>query len=143
MIFDPQELGEGVFTDAYHYWLSLRVNDQTPCIEAFDLLAVPHLISNFMINDIIDGRIYVRLVGSHIMDETGEDTTGRYLDEWDNVDGLHARVMGSVATGIPYYYVDQKVVWTSRIYKTYSVLGLPLANDTGTVTRLMLLMAFD
>ena len=46
-------------------------------------------------------------------------------------------------TGAPYFLRNLPLTWTHRTYKTYSVLGLPLATDGKTVDKLLYSMVFE
>lgn len=137
-----QDLPKGPFTDLFKYWQGLRVGDGTPAVSSFDLLALPHLVTNVTIFEFRKERIRIRFVGTDIITETGEDTTGQYLDEMPNMSAVQDRSIQCARTAEPYFQSGLPVTWTSRDYKTYSTLGLPLGDEAGPVSQIVFLMIF-
>lgn len=143
MTLDPQQITRGPLADAYEYWHGLKTDDEVPGIGSFDLLAVPHLVANTTIFEVVGQRIRIRFVGTDIIAQIGEDTTGRYLDEMSNMSAVEARAFNCVETGSPYLLSGLPVTWTSRDFKTYSTLGLPLSGSEATITQIIFVMVFS
>ena len=87
-------------------------------------------------------RFKIRLVGTGIVEETGRDTTGRYLDKMPNTAAIIERATWLVKTGKPIYIENQPLTWTSRDFKNYSALGVPLSSDGRTVDKIFYQMVF-
>lgn len=88
-------------------------------------------------------RFRIRLVGTGIVEETGRDTTGKFLDEMPNTSQIIERAEWMVANRQPIYVEDRPLTWTSRDYKNYSALGVPLASDGVNVDMIFYQMAFS
>ncbi|TQV82097.1 PAS domain-containing protein [Denitrobaculum tricleocarpae] len=88
-------------------------------------------------------RFRIRLVGTGIVEETGRDTTGNFLDEMSNTSQIIGRAQWMVENRQPIYVENQPLTWTSRDYKHYSALGVPLASDGITVDKIIYQMAFS
>lgn len=143
MSFDPRDLPTGPFTDAYNHWLDLRIGGELPMAEAFDLLSLPDLVSKITLFDVVDDRIFVRFVGADIVDETGQDTTGFYLDELPGMADVQNRSRNLVETGQPYFLTNLPVTWTSMQYSTYATLALPCSDESGAIIRIVFVMIFN
>lgn len=88
-------------------------------------------------------RFRIRLVGTGIVEETGRDTTGKFLDELPNTTQIIERAEWMVANRQPIYVQDQPLNWTSMDFKNYSALGVPLASDGVNVDKIFYQMAFS
>lgn len=139
---DLQQFPEGPFKDLYQYWLGLKEDTQTPEDEAFDILDLPHLVQDISLVEPCGDRLYVRYSGTNFTDETGQDLTGLYLDELQNFTGMLERAELCLQTGEPYVVMDHPVTWTSKDFKKYSTLVVPLTNAEGKVTRLVYIMTY-
>ena len=82
-------------------------------------------------------------IGTGIVAETGQDTTGAFLDEMPNTESIVERATWIVANRKPVYVDNQPINWTSMDFKTYSALGVPLATDGKTVDKIIYQMAFS
>lgn len=140
--FDLQNTPDGPLRDLYEYWLSLKGDDQVPRVEAFQLLDIPHLVANILIVEFCGQRMRCRYCGSSYVRETGRDPTGLFVDEFHDVDDILERAQNCRETGTPFLVFDHPVTWTSRAFKNYSTVVLPLANAEGNVTRLVYILTF-
>lgn len=88
-------------------------------------------------------RFRIRLIGTGIVEEIGRDMTGRFLDEVQKTSQIAARAEWMVMNRQPIYVENQPLNWTSRDYKNYSALGLPLASDGVNVDKIIYQMTFS
>lgn len=142
MSLDLQQLPSGPFREFYEYWLSLKGDDQVPAVEAFDLLDIPHLVANVTILEVEGPRVKTRFSGTNVNEETGQDSTGLYLDDLPCVSDIEERALNCTKTEEPFFVPDHPVTWTSREFTSYSTLVVPLANAEGKVVQLVYLMTF-
>ena len=141
---------QGLHAALYRLWLNKRAavsaegRGELPGRGAFDPLEMPELLPNLTLFDVerVPLRFRIRLVGTAIVAAMGKDTTGFYLDQLDRIEAVERRARELVETKRPYFFSDQPLSWTHRDYKTYSVLGLPLAADGKTVDMLLYSMLF-
>ena len=111
--------------------------------EAFDILDLAHLVQDISLVELCDDRLYIRYSGANFSVETGRDLTGLYLDELQNFTGMLERAELCLKTGEPYVVMDHPVTWTSKDFKKYSTLVVPLTNAEGKVTRLVYIMTYS
>ncbi len=146
----PGMAERGVHTALYRLWLKKRAavlaehRGELPGRREFDPLEMPELLPNLTLFDVETAplRFRIRLVGTAIVAAMGKDTTGFYLDQLDRIESVERRARELVENKSPYFLADQPLSWTHRDYKTYSVLGLPLAADGKTVDMLLYSMLF-
>lgn len=134
---------KGPFSDATQYWDALDKKRDLPLAGAFDLLALPRLVQNMTLFEIDGQRIRIRFVGTSIVEEIGEDTTGSYLDEMPNMSAVQDRAFRCTRTRQAYFLESLPVTWTSKDFVTYSTLGLPLAGQDGEISQIAFLMIFN
>ena len=140
---DLEQFPDGPFRDLYQYWLGLKANSQIPEDEAFDILDLPHLVQDISLVEPRDDRLYVRYSGTNFTEETGRDLTGLYMDELENFTGMEDRAKRCLKNGEPFVVMDHPVTWTSRDFKKYSTLVVPLTNAAGKVMRLVYIMTYS
>lgn len=140
---DLQQFPEGPFRDFYAYWLDLKANTQVPENEAFDILELPHLVQDISLVERCGDRLLIRYSGANFTDETGQDLTGLYMDELPNFASMLERARLCLKTREPYVVMDHPVTWTSRDYKKYSTLVVPLTNAERKVVRLVYIMTYS
>ncbi len=101
--------------------------------EDFDPVEFPRVLGNITIFDVERDpwRFRVRIVGTRIVQETGRDTTGVCLDELENVETITLRARWAAESGRPYFVPQAPVAWTSKNFRCYSTLALPLVDDAG------------
>lgn len=139
---DLRQFSDGPFRDLFQYWLGLKSGSKVPEAKVFQLVDIPHLVADILIAEYCGQRIRYRYSGTNYNMETGQDLTGLYIDELCNVDDIEERAHTCRETGKPFLVSGHPVTWTSKDFKTYSTLVLPLANAEGNVTRLVYLLTF-
>lgn len=137
------QVPKGPFSEATQYWDALDKKCDLPLSSAFDLLSLPALVQNITLFEIGRQRIRIRFVGTGIVQEIGEDTTGKYLDEMPNMDAVQDRAFNCTRSRQPYFHENLPVTWTSKDFITYSTLGLPLVGQDGEIVQIAFLMIFN
>lgn len=138
-----QQFPDGPFRDFYRYWLGLKENTQVPENEAFDILDLSHLVQDISLVERRGDRLFIRYSGTNFTDETGQDLTGLYMDELPNFTGMLERARLCLETCEPYVVMDHPVTWTSRDFKKYSTLVVPLTDAAHKVVRLAYIMTYS
>ena len=144
------DFGEADIPDAslrtlYGLWLAARQGGALPGRADFDPLQMPPAVLPWItIFDVETDplRFLVRIVGTGIVEATGADTTGQYLDELPSTGAIEERMGWLVGNGKPYFMADLPLAWAHKEYRRYSALGLPLAADGRDVDMLLYGMSF-
>jgi hypothetical protein len=126
-------------------WLAKRPPGALPARRHFDPLEMPRLLPHITLFNVerAPPRFLVSLVGTAVVEGTGMDNTGRYLDDLDCIEHTLARCRQLVETQLPYFHADISMPWSPNDFRTYTVLGLPLAHDGHTVDRIIGTLTFD
>lgn len=88
-------------------------------------------------------RYRVRLFGTGLGLHSGLDLSGKYLDQVAGADGVVQRCDWLVEHRRPSFRHDVVLTWSERPWRSYDVLGLPLAADDEAVDMLMFLLSFE
>jgi hypothetical protein len=133
-----------VHRDLHALWLKKASPGRLPGRADFEPREMPRLLPHITLFDVEREplRFRVRLVGTAIVEATGIDGTGGYVDELADIEQTLARCRALVETGRPYFHADLPLMWSPRHYKTYSVLGLPLAADGRNVDKILGALTF-
>src|SRR5262245_16471554 len=77
------ELGSPRMVGLYDYWCSLRRGRAMPTRSDVDPTSIPQHLPNLMLVDVRHDppSFRYRLIGTRVVDATGEDRTGRPFDE--------------------------------------------------------------
>ena len=147
--FSSEEIQCGPLKRFYSLWHDkLEELGVLPARADFDPIEIPvEILPYLTLFDVIRSdqriRFQIRLVGTGIVAETGQDTTGLYLDELPNTESIIERAAWIVENRKPVYVSGLPINWTSMDFKTYSALGAPLAADGKTVDKIFYQMAFS
>jgi hypothetical protein len=133
-----------VHRDLYALWLAKRPAGGLPARRAFDPVEMPRLLPWVTLFDVEyePMRFRVRLVGTGVVEGTGMDNTDRYLDELNCIEHTLARCRQLVETRQPYFHANLPMPWSPNDFRTYTVLGLPLADDGLTVDKILGTLTF-
>ncbi len=129
---------------ALHFWQAGRAGQRTPSCDLIDPLRIPRaVLPHVILVDCLNGRFRYRLVGTRMVEQWGEDFTGRHLDEittgeygayiaslFGGAERARAPVFGASA----FRWDVGRVVWTRRLMLPY---GEPDA------ARIMCVQTFD
>lgn len=135
----------GVMRDIYALWLDRFSPGRLPARRDFEPAAMPNLLPHLNLLDVEREpfRLRVRLIGTAIVSASGIDITGRYLDEFQSTDGTISRCRNLVEQRQPHFFAGLPLAWSPRNYKTYSVVGMPLASDGVTVDMILGALTFQ
>jgi hypothetical protein len=124
---------QGAHRDLYSLWLGKREANSMPRRADFDPREMPRLLPHITLFDVEHDplRFRIRLVGTAVVEATGGDNTGRYLDELECIEHTVSRCRKLVETGQPYFHADLPMPWAANDFRIYSVLGLPLGRENG------------
>ncbi len=134
----------GLHAELYRLWSSKCRGGRLAGRRDFDPLEMPQLLPHLTLFDVERDplRFRIRLVGTAIVAAMGRDTTGLYLDQLERIESVAERARQLTLDKTPFYLAGLPLTWTHRDYRTYSVLGLPLASDGETVDMLLYSMIF-
>lgn len=146
MLTDVQEsdLPDDCARQLWRWWSAAEQHTVPPRREDFDPVDVPRALPGITIFEVERDpwRFRVRLVGTGIVEETSRDTTGVYLDQLENCELVAARARWAAENRRPYFMPAAPVTWTSRKYKHYSALALPLVDASGRTCMILYYMSF-
>ncbi|MGE5768212.1 MAG: PAS domain-containing protein [Bacteroidota bacterium] len=142
--FDEAELPDDCARQLWRWWSAADRHAVPPRREDFDPTDFPRVLPGITIFQVERDpwRFRVRLVGTRIVQETSRDTTGVYLDQLENCETVAARASWAAESRQPYFMPAAPVAWTSRKYKHYSALALPLVDGSGRTCMILYYMSF-
>lgn len=114
----------------YQYWLKLRGDKDLPSRADFNPMAVPEVLPMIMMFG-VEGppyRFKGRIAGAQVVDVSGINCTGSYVDEFPYTQGVVERLTQLLHDKKP-YYVETELNWAQKQYKLYSSLVLPFSSD--------------
>ncbi len=133
----------------YTYWQDTRADRAFPSVAAIDPMVLPRNSLSFLsILEVVGPaavdqhqRFRVRLHGTEIVEATGIEITGRYLDEIEGMARQIERCRWMVRHGRPYLVADA-LTWSPRLHSAYTALNLPFGDSDGAVRRIVAVFAF-
>jgi len=140
--FASQEMNE-----IHAYWLAKRGQRRMPSRWDIEPTEIPRLLRNLMLVDVFYNpiRFRYRLIGTNVVDATGENRTGKCFDSVDFFAAnpiVREQYATVVSTGEPvhslepFYRLD-----TRREYEVERLL-LPLSSDGVTVDMILVYFHF-
>jgi len=133
----------------YDYWMALRGDRQLPARKDIDPLLMPRgFLPNIMLIDVLHNPrgFRYRLVGTNVVNATGEDRTGRSFDEVKFF-REHPVVLEQyetvVATREPFYSLEPFTNFISETAYEVDCLMLPLSDDGRFVDTVLVLFQFN
>lgn len=93
--------------------------------------------------DCTPDTVFVRLVGTRIVEATGLDSTGKYLRQAVSPEHLFKRACKVYETRAPLYKKDVYLSWSPKNHKDYDVLWVPCSSDGKTVDRAFIHLEFE
>ncbi len=116
---------DAILLAGLEYWRAARRESLAPDISAIDPLLLPRrVLPCVVLADFVGERIRYRLVGTNMVDQWGEDFTGRFLDEimaGEYGTYIHdlfrqcATMMAPVFSESTFRWDVGRVVWTRRL----------------------------
>ncbi|MGO1121002.1 hypothetical protein ACTL6U_20040 [Rhodovibrionaceae bacterium A322] len=132
-----EDLEDPRFRAFFRLWQSHVVEGIAP-ISSFDLMAYPPSDLPYLgIIDVEDdGGLRTRLVGTELADQAKQETTGRLLQEIEDMEHAVERMQHVVKTGRP-YFSNVPFLWSNARWKRYHSLVCPYSDPvSGKVTLL-------
>lgn len=117
------------------YWLSLPTVDLIPCRRHFEPERIPGLLANLVIHELISPEhLKLRLVGTAVVDDYGQEITGRnYLDFVDEARRPKAsRAIFLICEQPAGMLVHLRSVATNGTVLTRESIAFPMRDDSGT-----------
>jgi len=142
---DPADLPGPAMPLMYRYWSESRTPPDLPGTQAIDPLLLPRTaLPWILVVEVSQAprRFRFRLSGTGVVEGSDQDLTGRYADEVPHMEALIRRFSWCVDNRRP-YYTCTRITFSSKDFKYYHVLGLPFADASGAVTRLIFVIHFD
>lgn len=116
--------------ELYEYWLKLKADKALPSRADFNPMAVPAVLPMIMMFG-VEGppfRFKGRIAGAQVVDVSGINCTGIYVDQLPYTEGVSERLTQLLQNKEP-YYVEAELTWAKKQYKLYSALVLPFSSD--------------
>ena len=134
----------------YDYWHRIGPDYGLPSRQDVDPISIPQFLAWMLLLDVVSGesgdggesgpRFRIRLMGTMVVDRSGADSTGRWLDEAvseSQLKILAGELSRAVSTKSPVRYVKHSII-EGREHVAIDTLALPLAADGNNVDMLML-----
>ena len=87
-------------------------------------------------------RMQVRLIGTHVVEATGMEATGKYMDELPNTESVIDRAKWIIVNCEPMACIGLPLLWSPFDYKHYDVLSMPLIDDNSDVAMILYLSRY-
>ena len=142
---DESDLPDESARQLWRWWQASAERGAPPRREDFEPTEVPQALPGITIFDVERDplRFRVRIVGTRIAEATGRDTTGVYLDQLENAEAIIARARWAAENRHPYFVPLSPVTWTSKKFRHYATLALPLVDDAGRTCMILYYMSFS
>ncbi len=146
-ITHEDEIESAAIRALYRYWHSKRAGGRLPRRADIDPIDIPRLMPNLLIVDLEQNpfRVRYRLVGTHVVEMTGFEFTGRYLDEiaLPNYEGPFLECyQAACETKSP---IITRIRWSLApgIVTEYDVCFLPLSDDGETANKAISMECYE
>lgn len=140
---EPPELADDTVVSAVlvgllRHWRSLRAGGEVPRRSAFDPMRVPRLLPSVFLLRLEPGtdRFRIRVFGTRLCSLFGRELTGQYIDEADLPEEMRQRLSALVGARAPFVLRGEADL-NERQSADYEVLGLPMADEAGTITFIL------
>jgi hypothetical protein len=140
--FASQELNE-----MHAYWLAKRGARRMPSRRDIDPTEIPRLLRNVMLIDVLHDpiRFRYRLVGTNVVDATGENRTSKCFDSVDFFAAnpiVREQYAAAVTTGEPVHSLEPFYRLDTRREYAVERLMLPLSADGVAVDMILVYFHF-
>ena len=127
----------------YAYWLSGVRLGALPDLSAIDPVLMPLEILPFMVVYAVEpgGGFRMRLIGTAVVDRSGEDLTGRLIEPFGVMTTLHGRLTWCLQHQRPYVAHGQ-VPAAERDFIQFTALAAPFVNPNGKIERIASVLQF-
>lgn len=133
--------------EIHDYWTTKRGQRRMPSRRDIDPTEIPRLLSNLMLIDVSRDpfRFGYRLIGTNVVDATGENRTGKCFDAVDFFAAnptVKAEYITVATTGEPFHSFEPFYRPDTRLEYDVERLLLPLSSDGATVDMLLVYFHF-
>ncbi|UTW56785.1 PAS domain-containing protein [Kordiimonas sp. SCSIO 12610] len=128
----------------YDLWNKKKAKNKAPQRKDFTPQEMKQCLALIALHDISYDplRSKVRLIGTGVVEATGMEATGWYVDEVQGTEFLLQRAKWIVENCCPMLCVDLPLIWSHLDYKHYDVLALPLIDEADRVAMIMYLAKY-
>ena len=128
----PQEIRHPNLVRLYRHWEMLKGTREMPSRAEFDPLALPDLLGNLLLIDVLRDplRFRYRLIGSRLTERVGRDMTGHFFDEVP--EPLYRERLYAWHGGVVEARAPRAATTARRLlerWEPYEILTLPLSTD--------------
>ncbi|GAB4371965.1 MAG: hypothetical protein Kow00114_33180 [Kiloniellaceae bacterium] len=146
-ITDADQIESALIRQLYLYWRSKCRQGAIPRRADIDPVEIPKLVPNLLIADIEHEpfRVKYRLVGTNVVEATGFEFTGRYLDEIvlaDDEGPFLECYQVACASRLP---VHTRIKWHlgDDTVREYDICIMPLSDDGVTVNKTVSIECYE
>lgn len=146
-ITDADQIDSALIRQLYLYWQSKCRDGAIPRRADIDPVEIPKLVPNMLITDIEQHpfRVKYRLVGTKVVEMTGFEFTGKYLDEIvlaDDEGPFLECYQTACASRLP---VQARIKWhlADDTVGEYDICILPLSDDGVTVNKAVAIECYE
>ncbi len=128
----PAEIRHPNLVRLYRHWETVRGTRSMPSRAEFDPLALPDLLGNLLLIDVMRDplRFRYRLIGSRLTERVGRDMTGRFFD--DVPEPVYRERLYDWHGGVEKERAPRAGTTARRLlerWEPYEILTLPLSAD--------------
>jgi hypothetical protein len=140
--FASQEMNE-----IHDYWLAKRGERRMPSRWDINPTEIPRMLRNLMLIDVLYApiRFRYRLIGTNIVDATGENRTGKCFDSVDFIAAnpiVRKQYVAAATTGAPVHSTESFHRLDNRLVYEAERLLLPLSSDGVAVDMILVYFHF-
>ncbi len=121
------------------WWFAARAERDVPCVDAFHPRVMGRHLPATALYDVLDEPPFfrVRLAGEDYRRAAGGSIKGVTARDFPHTAPIFARFRWAVDNRRPYIVVDLPLLWAGKEYILFSSLVMPLADEEGTIVRLV------
>jgi hypothetical protein len=132
--------------ELHEYWRAKLNGRQLPTRSDLDPVEIPHLLKHVALVDVEHDplRLRFRLIGTHITEATGRDSTGKYFDDAYDEEiaaGMTELYKVSINSKAPIRHYS-RAIFAGQDYRHYEAVHLPLSDDGENVTMVLVGLQF-
>jgi len=144
-VIEAETLPHAYMRALFAYWQAARGDAAAPLVTALDPLKLPREALPYLGILDVEGdppKFRTRLMGTRFVEASGEDLTGRLVDELPGIEPQLVRFRWAVEHRRP-YFVSSPLTWSDKDFIRYDALGLPFVDHRGAVARLVFVFGFS
>ena len=129
----------------FAYWQSKTAGSRLPLKEDIDILGLEDLIGLVSVIDVVNTspRFSLRMIGSEIVHRSGQDNTGKFVDEIEDRTArsiLQSSYKEVFDTREP-FWVKRESILDGQLF-VYECVIVPLTNNDGEITQLLSIVEY-